>query len=66
MDEAALILQEGGSGGSGGSPALVKLSLPVKKEEPEMIKPIEDQFGFIGKAAGDILRLSPVLHEALT
>jgi hypothetical protein len=53
-----LILENGGVSG--------KLSLPPRKDVPEMAKPIEDQFGFIGKVAGDILRLSPVLHEALT
>jgi hypothetical protein len=51
---------------SAASAASVKLSLPVKKGEPEVVKPIEDQFGFIGKVAGDLLRLSPVLHEALS
>jgi uncharacterized membrane protein YccC len=75
LDEAAVILQNGGravgSGGlavgSGGlAAASGKLLLPVRKNEPEMVKPIEDQFSFIGKVAGDILRLSPVLHEALT
>jgi uncharacterized membrane protein (TIGR01666 family) len=60
LDEAAVILQEGGM-----TAAPVKLSLPARKSEPEMVKPIEDQFIFIGKVAGDILRLSPVLHEAL-
>jgi hypothetical protein len=62
MDEAASILQEGGA------PASVKPSLTVKKDGDGavMVKPIQDQFGFIGKVAGDILRLSPVLHEALT
>ena len=58
LDEAALILENGGVSG--------KLSLPPRKDGPEMAKPIEDQFGFIGKVAGDILRLSPVLHEAMT
>ncbi|HXB32826.1 MAG TPA: FUSC family membrane protein [Puia sp.] len=58
LDEAALILENGGVSG--------KLSLPPGKDGPEMAKPIADQFGFIGKVAGDILRLSPVLHEALT
>jgi uncharacterized membrane protein (TIGR01666 family) len=58
LDEAALILENGGVSG--------KPSLPPGKDGPEMPKPIEDQFGFIGKVAGDILRLSPVLHEALS
>jgi uncharacterized membrane protein YccC len=58
LDEAAVILENGGVSG--------KLSLPLRKNGPEMAKPVEDQFGFIGKVAGDILRLSPVLHEALT
>jgi uncharacterized membrane protein YccC len=58
LDEAAVILENGGMSG--------KLSLPLRKYGPEMAKPIEDQFGFIGKVAGEILRLSPVLHEALT
>ena len=58
LDEAALILENGGVSG--------KLSLPPRKDGPEMAKPIQDQFGFIGKVAGDILRLSPMLHEALT
>jgi uncharacterized membrane protein YccC len=68
LDEAAVILQNGGRAvGSGGlAAASGKLLLPVRKNEPEMVKPIEDQFSFIGKVAGDILRLSPVLHEALT
>jgi uncharacterized membrane protein (TIGR01666 family) len=58
LDEAALILENGGVSG--------KLSLPLRKDGPEMAKPIEDQFAFIGKVVGEILRLSPVLHEALT
>jgi uncharacterized membrane protein YccC len=61
LDRAAEILQGGGDG-----PGAFKLSMPVKADEPMMMKPIEDQFGFIGKVAGDILRLSPVLHEALS
>jgi uncharacterized membrane protein (TIGR01666 family) len=61
LERAAAILQEGGL-----AVDPVKLSLPALKREPAMVKPVEDQFGFIGKVAGDILRLSPVLHEALT
>ncbi len=33
--------------------------------QPIMVKPVEDQFGFIDKVAGDILRVCPALHEAL-
>src|SRR5580658_2214878 len=39
LDEAALILENGGVSG--------KLSLPPGKDGPEMAKPIADQFGFI-------------------
>jgi len=72
LDEAAGILQRGaGTGTNGGAGTGMvrggtgKLSPPVRKDVPEMVKPIEDQLGFIGKVAGDIYRLSPVLHEAL-
>jgi uncharacterized membrane protein YccC len=60
LERAASILGEGGL-----AVDPVRLSLPVTKDDPTTIKPIEDQFGFIGKVAGDILKLSPVLHEAL-
>jgi uncharacterized membrane protein YccC len=71
LDRAAAILQDGATGGAGspglgGAAAAVKLSMPARKDGPDVVKPIEDQFGFIGKVAGDILRLSPVLHGALT
>jgi uncharacterized membrane protein YccC len=58
LERAAAILQEGGAVGEWGG--------LLKKEQSAMVKPVEDQFGFIGKVAGDILKLSPVLHEALT
>jgi len=57
LERAAKILQEGGIAGEAGG--------LLKKEQLAIAKPVEDQFAFIGKAAGDILRLSPVLHEAL-
>jgi uncharacterized membrane protein YccC len=57
LERAVMILQEGGTAAESGG--------FKKKEQSAMAKPIEDQFGFIGKVAGDILRLSPVLHEAL-
>jgi uncharacterized membrane protein YccC len=68
LDEAAVILENGGvtGSGSGRTAGSGPLSLPVRKDEPAMVKPIEDQFGFISKVAGDFLKLSPVLHEALT
>jgi hypothetical protein len=37
----------------------------VKNDEPTAVKPVQDQFAFIGKVAGDILKLRPNLHEAL-
>ncbi len=64
LDEAVIVLQDGVAG-SAGLAAGLKWSMPIRRDEPIMAKPVEDQFGFIGKVAGDILRLSPVLHAAL-
>ena len=60
LDSAAEILKGGAAG-----PGEFKVSVPVRAGGPTMMKPIEDQFGFIGKVAGDIRRLSPVLRDAL-
>jgi hypothetical protein len=37
----------------------------VRQLLDSLVKAIEDQFGFIAKASGDIRRLSLSLHEAL-
>jgi uncharacterized membrane protein (TIGR01666 family) len=64
LERAAMILQEGGTAGESGG-LLKKEQSAIVREQSATVKPIGDQFGFIGKVAGDILRLSPVLHEAL-
>lgn len=61
LEKAAAILGKGDE-----AAPQVRISLPLKKDEPAAAKPIEDQFGFIAKVAGDMLKLSPMLHEALT
>jgi uncharacterized membrane protein (TIGR01666 family) len=61
LERAAAVLQEGVGGGEPAGPGGGTASGGVMPKA----KPVEDQFGFIGKVAGDILRLSPVLHEAL-
>lgn len=65
LESAAEILQHGGTVESTGGAASRKMSIPVTNNESQLARPIEDQFGFIGKVAGDILKLSPILHEAL-
>jgi uncharacterized membrane protein YccC len=65
LEQAAMILQEGGTVGESEG-RLKKERSAIARERSAMVKPIEDQFGFIGKVTGDILRLSPVLHDALT
>jgi hypothetical protein len=72
LEQAAMILQEGGTVGESEGrlkkerSAIARERSAVAREQSAMVKPIEDQFGFIGKVTGDILRLSPVLHDALT
>jgi uncharacterized membrane protein (TIGR01666 family) len=62
LESAAIILQEGSSGPViAAAPA--KITVTIKKEE--IVKAIEDQFGFIAKASGDIRKLCLSLHEAL-
>ena len=67
LERAAETLQNGGDLAECGmgQPLLRMPAQSPGQEPPIMVKPVEDQFGFIGKVAGDILRLSPVLHDAL-
>lgn len=62
LQSAVVLLTEGRAGGGGGREAV----RVIRGDGPLMVRPIEDQFGFIGKVAGDIYKLCGVLHEALS
>jgi uncharacterized membrane protein (TIGR01666 family) len=68
LERAAMILQAGGGGdgGAGGNGCVGRGGLVGGTGVGVMVKPVEDQFAFIGKVAEDLLKLSPVLHDALT
>jgi uncharacterized membrane protein (TIGR01666 family) len=51
-----------GPADGGRSAGLGKMGMRHREGGPAMVKPVEDQFGFIGKVAGDLYKLSGVLR----
>ena len=63
--EAAVVALRDGTGSPASAQAPPPARFPPAATEPAMIKPVEDQFGFIGKLSGDMYKVSLLLHEAL-